>query len=308
MIPIVYGPTGVGKTELLVEVCERLDCEIISMDSRQIYRYMDIGTAKPSEEQRERVVHHMIDILDPDEYYNAYLYRKDSLKILEDVQKRGKRAVFVGGTGLYVDALTRGIFDGVPADENIRKELRKLEEENPGILRKMLEDVDPESAIRIHPNDLKRTVRALEVYLLTGKRISILRKMARGDERFVIVVLTRERKELYERIDSRAELMVESGLIEEVKRLLDMGYSRELNSMNTIGYRETLDYLDGKYDFQHYVHVLKRNTRHFARRQIIWSRRYEDALKLNLTLERDPLGKTLRILEEIFERDPSERA
>ena len=308
MIPIVYGPTGVGKTELLVEVCERLDCEIISMDSRQIYRYMDIGTAKPSEEQRERVVHHMIDILDPDEYYNAYLYRKDSLKILEDVQKRGKRVVFVGGTGLYVDALTRGIFDGVPADENIRKELRKLEEENPGILRKMLEDVDPESAIRIHPNDLKRTVRALEVYLLTGKRISILRKRARGDERFVIVVLTRERKELYERIDSRAELMVESGLIEEVKRLLDMGYSRELNSMNTIGYRETLDYLDGKYDFQHYVHVLKRNTRHFARRQIIWSRRYEDALKLNLTLERDPLGKTLRILEEIFERDPSERA
>ncbi len=303
MIPIIYGPTGVGKTELLVEVCEILGCEIISMDSRQIYRYMDIGTAKPSPEQRKRVFHHMIDILDPDGYYNAYLYRKDSLKILERLSEAGKRAVFVGGTGLYVDALVRGIFEGVPADENIRRELRELEKREPGMLRKMLEDVDPESAIRIHPNDLKRTIRALEVYMLTGKRISDLRKTARGDSRFRIIVLLRERKELYERINRRVDWMIENGLVEEVKRLLDMGYSKNLNSLRTIGYKETIDYLEGLYDFQHYVHILKRNTRHFARRQIIWSRRYENALKVNLTFEKDPVRRLVEIVEEMFEEE-----
>ncbi len=303
MIPIIYGPTGVGKTELLVEVCEILGCEIISMDSRQIYRYMDIGTAKPSPEQRKRVFHHMIDILDPDGYYNAYLYRKDSLKILERLSEAGKRAVFVGGTGLYVDALVRGIFEGVPADENIRRELRELEKREPGMLRKMLEDVDPESAIRIHPNDLKRTIRALEVYMLTGKRISDLRKTARGDSRFRIIVLLRERKELYERINRRVDWMIENGLVEEVKRLLDMGYSKNLNSLRTIGYKETIDYLEGSYDFQHYVHILKRNTRHFARRQIIWSRRYENALKVNLTFEKDPVRRLVEIVEEMFEEE-----
>ncbi len=303
MIPIIYGPTGVGKTELLVEVCEILGCEIISMDSRQIYRYMDIGTAKPSPEQRKRVFHHMIDILDPDGYYNAYLYRKDSLKILERLSEAGKRAVFVGGTGLYVDALVRGIFEGVPADENIRRELRELEKREPGMLRKMLEDVDPESAIRIHPNDLKRTIRALEVYMLTGKRISDLRKTARGDSRFRIIVLLRERKELYERINRRVDWMIENGLVEEVKRLLDMGYSKDLNSLRTIGYKETIDYLEGSYDFQHYVHILKRNTRHFARRQIIWSRRYENALKVNLTFEKDPVRRLVEIVEEMFEEE-----
>ena len=295
-VPIIYGPTGVGKTELMIEVCEDLDCEIISMDSRQIYRYMDIGTAKPTPEERSRVPHHMIDILDPDGYYNAYLYRKDSISVMERLLKEGKLVVFVGGTGLYLDALVRGIFEGVPADENIRKELKKMEEREPGILRKWLEDVDPESATRIHPNDLKRTIRALEVYLKTGKRISDLRKTAKGDDRFGIIILTRERKELYDRINKRAERMIENGLIDEVKRLLDMGYSKDLNSMKTIGYKETIDYLDGKYDFDGYVHVLKRNTRHFARRQIIWSRRYESATKINLTFEKDPVK---RLKEEI---------
>ena len=301
MIPIVYGPTAVGKTELMIEVCEKMGCEIISMDSRQIYRYMDIGTAKPTLEERERVPHHMIDILDPDEYYNAYMYRKDSMKVVEDIEKRGKLPVFVGGTGLYADALTRGIFEGVPADENIRKELKKLHEREPGILRKMLEDFDPEAAKKIHPNDLKRTIRALEVYMKTGKRISELQKEAKPAGKFRIIILWRERKELYERINGRVEKMIEMGLVDEVKRLLEMGYGKDLNSMKTIGYRETIEYLEGKYDFDHYVHVLKRNTRHFARRQIIWSRRYEDALKLNLTFEEDPVGRMMKLLEEIYE-------
>jgi tRNA dimethylallyltransferase len=302
LIPIVYGPTAVGKTEIMVKVCERLGCEIISMDSRQIYRYMDIGTAKPSEEERKRIHHHMIDILDPDEYYNAYMYRKDSLKVMEEIKRRGKIPVYVGGTGLYADALVRGIFEGVPADENIRRELKKLHEQEPGILRKMLEDFDPEAARKIHPNDLKRTIRALEVYMKTGKKISELQREAKPAGRFEIIVLWRERKELYDRINSRVEKMLEMGLVDEVKKLLKIGYTKDLNSMKTIGYRETIEYLEGKYDFQHYVHVLKRNTRHFARRQIIWSKRYEDAVKINLTFEENPVEKVMKIMEEILKQ------
>jgi len=302
-IAIIGGPTAVGKTDLMVEVCEEINAEIVSMDSRQIYRYMDIGTAKPTPEQRERVHHHMIDILDPDEYYNAFLYRKDSLKTVEDILRRGKIPVYVGGTGLYADALVRGIFEGVPADENIRKELRELEKREPGILRKMLEEFDPEAATRIHPNDLKRTIRALEVYMKTGKRISELQKEARGDDRFFIIVLTRERYDLYDRINKRAEKMVEMGLVEETEKLLEMGYNENLNSMKTIGYKETIDYLKGKYDFSHYLHVLKRNTRHFARRQIIWSRRYKEAFKINLTLDKNPREKLKEKVLEIFSRE-----
>lgn len=282
-IAIVGGPTGVGKTELMIEICEEIGAEIISMDSRQIYRYMDIGTAKPTLEQRARVPHHMIDLLDPDEYYNAFMYRKDALKVVEEVVKRGKIPVFVGGTGLYADALMRGIFEGVPADENIRKELRELERREPGTLRKMLEEFDPEAATRIHPNDLKRTIRALEVYMKTGRRISELQKETKGDERFFVIVLTRERNELYERINRRVDEMVRNGLVEEVKKLLEMGYSKDLNSMKTIGYKEVVGFLERRYDFQKMVHFIKRNTRHFARRQLIWFKRYEDAIWYNLS-------------------------
>jgi len=298
LIPIIYGPTAVGKTELMLNVCQSLDCEIISMDSRQIYRYMDIGTAKPTKEERRIVTHHLIDIIDPDQNYNAFMYRKDAVKVMKDLKSRGKIPVFVGGTGLYVEALVRGIFEGVPADENVRKELKKLHEKDPGILRKMLEEFDPESAKKIHPNDLKRTIRALEVYIKTGKRISQLQKKARPAGNFKIIILWRERKELYERINLRVEKMIEKGLIDETKRLLDMGYSKDLNSLNTIGYKETIEFLEGKYDFQHYLHILKRNTRHFARRQIIWSKRYKDAIKINLTFEKDPVSKLKRLIEE----------
>ncbi len=298
MIPIVYGPTAVGKTELMIRVCQDLDCEIISMDSRQIYRYMDIGTAKPTKEEREIVPHHMIDVIDPDQYYNAFMYRKDAIRVMEELMSRGKVPVFVGGSGLYAEALVRGIFEGVSADENIRKELKELHEREPGILRKMLEEFDPEAARRIHPNDLKRTIRALEVYMKTGKRISELQKSAKPAGRFKMIILWRERKELYERINARVEKMIKEGLIDETKKLLEMGYSKDLNSMNTIGYKETIDFLDGKYDFQHYVHILKRNTRHFARRQIIWSKRYKDAIKINLTFEKDPISKMKELIEE----------
>jgi len=303
LIPIIYGPTGVGKTEILLDICEDINCQIISMDSRQIYRYMDIGTAKPTREEQERVKHYMIDIIDPDEYYNAYMYRKDVLTLIEKFRKEDVKVVIAGGTGLYLDALVRGIFEGVPADENIRKELKKLHEQEPGILRKMLEDVDPQAAKKIHPNDLKRTIRALEVYMKTGKKISELQKNAEPSGRYEIIILWRERKDLYNRINKRAEKMVEMGLVDETKKLLEMGYDENLNSMKTIGYKETIDYLKGKYDFSHYLHVLKRNTRHFARRQIIWSRRYKEAFKINLTLDKDARKKLKERILEVFSKE-----
>ncbi|MCD6448920.1 MAG: tRNA (adenosine(37)-N6)-dimethylallyltransferase MiaA [Thermotogaceae bacterium] len=303
MIPVVYGPTGVGKTEILLEICEEINCQIISMDSRQIYRYMDIGTAKPTVAEQKRVKHYMIDILNPDEYYNAYMYRKDVHALSEALKKENIKVVIVGGTGLYLDALVRGIFEGVPADENIRKELKKLHEQEPGILRKMLEDVDPEAAKKIHPNDLKRAIRALEVYMKTGRKISELQKNAEPSGKYGIIILWRERKDLYDRINKRAEKMVEMGLVEETEKLLEMGYNENLNSMKTIGYKETIDYLKGKYDFSHYLHVLKRNTRHFARRQIIWSRRYKEAFKINLTLDKNPREKLKEKVLEIFSKE-----
>jgi len=282
-IPIIAGATAIGKTEICVQLAKKLNAEIISVDSRQIYRYMDVGTAKPSPEERREVPHHLIDILDPDEDYNAYRYRMDALKKVDEILRRGKLPLLVGGTGLYVDVIMRGIFEGAPKSDRIRSKLRKFEEQSPGSLRRMLEEVDPESAEKIHPNDMKRTIRALEVYFTTGRKISELKKLTEGDERFYLIIFERDRHELYDRINQRTELMIKKGFVDEVKNLLDMGYHKELNSLKTIGYRECVEYLEGKITADEMIHLIKRNTRHFARRQIIWFRRYDDAIRLNLT-------------------------
>ncbi|MCD6462852.1 MAG: tRNA (adenosine(37)-N6)-dimethylallyltransferase MiaA [Thermotogae bacterium] len=282
-IPIIAGATAIGKTEICVQLAKKLNAEIISVDSRQIYRYMDIGTAKPSPEERREVPHHLIDILDPDEDYNAYRYRMDALKKVDEILRRSKFPLLVGGTGLYVDVIMRGIFEGAPKSDRIRSKLRKFEERSPGSLRRMLEEVDPESAEKIHPNDMKRTIRALEVYFTTGRKISELKKLIEGDERFYLIIFERDRHELYDRINQRTELMIKKGFIDEVRSLLGMGYHKELNSLKTIGYRECVEYLEGKITMDEMIHLIKRNTRHFARRQIIWFRRYNDAIRLNLT-------------------------
>jgi len=301
-IPIICGPTGVGKTELSLEIAKRLNAEIISMDSVQIYKYMDIGTAKPSITERNLVPHHMIDIVYPDENYNVYKYVKDSMKIVDSILTRGKIPVFVGGTGLYVDGLIKGVVEVEP-DEKIRRKLRKLEEENPGSLRSMLEDLDPIAAKRIHPNDLKRTIRALEVILKVKQRFSDLQKNIVPAGNFELIILNRDRNELYERINNRVEIMIELGLVEEVKKLLDMGYSPDLNSMKAIGYKETIDFIKGKYNFEEYLHVLKRNSRHYARRQIIWFRRYKNRSQwVNLSEEsfNNVIDKILESIKSCF--------
>ncbi|WP_448375523.1 tRNA (adenosine(37)-N6)-dimethylallyltransferase MiaA [Fervidobacterium sp.] len=273
---IISGPTGAGKTDLAIEISQFLPIEVISMDSRQIYKYMDIGTAKPDPYQLSLVKHHMIDIIEPNEYFNAFLYQKMAKEIEEEIKKRGKIPVYVGGTGLYIDALVKGFFEGVSRDENIRKELSRLNEQEPGILRKMLEEFDPEAASRIHPQDMKRTIRALEVYLKTGKRISELQTQNSNDD-FLLIVLNPKREELYEKINKRAEKMIEHGLIDEVKMLLNK-YGRALDSLKTIGYKEITDYIDGVYSLEMAVHLIKRNTRHYARRQIIYLRRFQNAI------------------------------
>lgn len=273
---IISGPTGAGKTDLAFEISQFLPIEVISMDSRQIYKYMDIGTAKPDPYQLSLLKHHMIDIIEPNEYFNAFLYQKMAKEIEEEIKKRGKIPVYVGGTGLYIDALVKGFFEGVSRDENIRKELSRLNEQEPGILRKMLEEFDPEAASRIHPQDMKRTIRALEVYLKTGKRISELQTQ-NSNEDFLLIVLNPKREELYEKINKRAEKMIEHGLIDEVKMLLNK-YGRALDSLKTIGYKEITDYIDGVYSLEMAVHLIKRNTRHYARRQIIYLRRFQNAI------------------------------
>lgn len=283
MIPIIYGATGTGKSEILLRASDRISMEIISMDSVQIYKEMSVGTAKPSLSEQEQLRHHIIDIIYPDQPYNAYEYRKDSLSCIEGIVSRGSIPVFAGGTGLYLDSLIFGIFDGYPQNENIRRELRKREERDPGSLRKMLFDQDQESFNRIHPNDIKRTVRALEVIIQSGKKMSEAMSERKGDNRFKIIILERNREEMYERINKRALNMIENGLTEEVIKLLEK-YDPSLLSFKAIGYKETIEYLKGKIpSLKDYLHILRLNTRHFSRRQIIWSRRYKDAARFEIS-------------------------
>lgn len=296
---ILSGPTGAGKTDFVVVLSELLPLEVISMDSRQIYKYMDIGTAKPDPFQLSKVKHHMIDIIEPSDYFNAFLYQKMAKEIEREIWERGKIPIFVGGTGLYIDALVKGFFEGVPRDENIRRELSKLNEQEPGILRKMLEEFDPEAASRIHPQDIKRTIRALEVYLKTGKRISELQNQ-RVQTEYILIVLNPPREQLYARINSRVEKMIEHGLVEEVRDLVAR-YDKNLDAFKTIGYREIIDYLDGVYSLDMAIHLIKRNTRHYARRQIIYLRRFKDAIWLDPN-DQDIVGKVMRIIEENLPR------
>lgn len=289
---IMAGPTAVGKTEVALTVCQNVGGQIISVDSRQIYKYMDIGTAKPTVEERQLVKHYLIDIVEPKEYYSVYQFRNDAIRAASQIIKEGKIPIFVGGTGLYIDSLVKGIFNGIPRDEKLRSDLLRLEEENTGSLRRLLEQYDPQAASKIHKNDLKRTIRALEVCLKSGRRFSELQKEISPAGRFTLIILNRDRKELYDRINKRVDKMIEKGLIDEVDGLIRKGYTKELNSMKTIGYQEVIEYMEGKVDYESMIGKIKKNTRHFARRQLIWFRRYENAIVLDLSEKKD-IAKTI---------------
>lgn len=271
---IISGPTGVGKTEIAVALAESLGADIISADAMQVYRHMDIGTAKASREQRARVRHHLIDVVDPDEPFSAADFESMAGETVRDLYQEGRPIFVVGGTGFYIKALTRGLFPSLSQDGELRKRLRS-EAETMGkeVLYQRLRQVDPAAAEAIHPNDAYRILRALEVYQITGRPIS-QHQEAHGFQRvryrILPIGLTLERNILYDRINRRVDGMVASGFLEEVRWLLDQGYPSSLKSMRSIGYRHMGDHLEGRVTWDETIRLLKRDTRRYAKRQLTW--------------------------------------
>lgn len=279
---VLTGPTASGKTALSIRLAKEHDCEIVCMDSMQIYRRMNIGTAKPTLDEMEGVPHHMIDVAEPDENFSVARYQEIAEACIADIQGRGKRALLVGGTGLYLRALRQPMAMGdVSADESIRAELEALAEQENGKqrLHDMLAEVDPETAARLHLNDVRRAVRALEVYRLTGVPFS-KQPQLQTDSRFSyrVASLTMDRALLYSRIEKRVDIMVEQGLVDEVRGLLDSGVPADCQAMKAIGYKEIVPYLRGEASWEETDYLLKLNTRHYAKRQLTWMRRENDVL------------------------------
>ncbi len=272
----LLGPTAVGKTNLAIPVAQQMDAEIISVDSKQIYRYMDIGTAKPTSAERALVPHHLIDCVDPDQPFCAADFQKCADAVIHDITRRHKKVLIVGGSGLYFRALIDGLFEVPRTDQDVRQCLHdELEKHGKERLHAQLEQIDPEAASRIHVNDVSRVIRALEVYELTGIPISRHQqqwKQSQARYPFRAFVISRPRPELYERIDQRVEKMLRDGWIDEVRSLLAKGYGKELVSMQGLGYRELVEYLEGTLGLGVAVEQIKLRTRRYAKRQLTWFR------------------------------------
>jgi tRNA dimethylallyltransferase len=269
---LIIGPTAVGKTELAIQLAERLNGEIVSADSRLFYRGMDIGTAKPTSEEQARVPHHLIDVADPDEIWSLAVFQQKATEIIADIHARGKLPFLVGGTGQYVRGVTEGWRPPeVKPDPRLRGALEKLVEEQ-GIywLHEGLNRTDPSAAEKIDPRNVRRTIRALEVILTTGKLFSKQRGRGESPYNLVSIGLKRPRVELYRRVDERIEAMFAAGFVDEVKRLLENGYSPELPTMSAIGYRECVRVLQGQMSVEQAKVEMRRATRSFVRRQANW--------------------------------------
>ena len=275
---VLTGPTAVGKTKLSIALAKAINGEILSADSMQVYKHMDIGSAKIRPEEMEGVPHHLIDILEPWEEFNVVVFQKHCLECMEQIYDRSHIPILVGGPGFYIQAVLRGI-DFTENEENTeyRKKLELLaEEQGPESLHEMLKKVDPVSAENIHANNIKRTIRALEYYELTGEPISVhneREKERTSPYNFSYFVLTDDREKLYARIEDRIDEMMSQGLVDEVRQLKDMGCRKGMTSMQGLGYKEILEYLDGECSLEDAVYTLKRDTRHFAKRQLTWFRR-----------------------------------
>lgn len=271
---VLIGPTAVGKTALSLALAERFSCEIVGLDSMQIYQHMDIGTAKATPEERARVPHHLIDVVNPDEEYHVARYVADATEACRQIIARGNRPLLVGGTGLYLKGLLEGLFEIPPVPESVRATLRKrLLEEGRAVLFAELSQCDPESATRIHPNDTHRLLRALEIFLATGQPWSEhlrKQKVQPALSNVLQLGLHCEREVLYERINLRVAQMVEEGLLGEVEKLLAMGYDPGLKSMQSIGYRHMVQFLKGEWDWDETLFLLARDTRRYAKRQMTW--------------------------------------
>ena len=275
---ILTGPTAVGKSALSVELAKKINGAVISADSMQVYRHMDIGSAKITPEEMQGVTHYMIDELEPDEEFHVVRFVTMAKEYLKEIYADGKIPIIAGGTGFYIQALLYDIdFTEQQCDETYRRQLEDLAREHGAeYLHGILREVDPASAEAIHANNIKRVIRALEFYHLSGKKISEHNETERQKQspyNFAYFVLTDERAKLYERIDRRVNAMIEAGLVEEVKKLKSMGCSREMVSMQGLGYKEILAYLDGGCTLEEAVYIIKRETRHFAKRQLTWFKR-----------------------------------
>lgn len=269
----IVGPTCSGKTLLSIELAKKINAEIISADSRQVFKYLNIGTAKPLPEEMQEVKHHLVDFLEPEDDYNASRFESDALNIVKNLFKSGKQPVVVGGSGLYIKALIDGIFTSADVDDDYRLTLREIREtKGDQYLYDQLKKIDPEAASKMLPQNWKRVMRALEVFHLTGKSIlqhqqSYSRPVEFSSLQFG---LNWERKIIYKRIEDRVDDMISQGLVDETTQLLEKGYSEYLNSLNTVGYKEIISYLKGSITLERAVELIKRNTRRFAKRQLTW--------------------------------------
>lgn len=277
---IVLGPTAIGKSEAALALAPLVSAEIVNADSQQVYRYMDIGTGKPSVAERKRVRHHLVDIINPDEEFNAAIFRGLATAAIADIQERGKQVIVCGGTGLYLKALTHGLFTGPAQDLAIRERLN-AEADRAGLtsLYRRLESVDPQAMTRIHPNDRQRIVRALEVFELTGRAISDWQKEHAFAESIFATLkigLQRERAELYERINDRCDRMIADGFMDEVRALLKKGYGFDLKPLQTIGYRHMGLVIRGETPADEALALMKRDTRRLAKQQLTWFRSDRD--------------------------------
>ncbi len=265
---VIGGPTGVGKTSLSIKLAKILDAVIINCDSMQIYKHMDIGTAKITEKEKEGVEHYMFDIVEPIDRYNVGDYYRDVNSLLKKFEKDNRNVILVGGTGLYINSIVRGLSKLPEADLSIRNSLEKLSTEE---LYEKLKELDEEAAKEIHPNNRVRVERAVEVCLLTGDKFSKLNKLNIKDNNynFIQIALERDRKILYDRIDYRVELMIENGLVEEAKDIYEK-YNSEKNKIKAIGYKELFDYFDGLISVDEAIEIIKKESRHYAKRQFTW--------------------------------------
>lgn len=299
---ILTGPTAVGKTELSLELAKAINGEIISADSMQVYKKMDIGTAKIRPEQMQGIRHHLIDVLSPSQDFNVYLFKEMANEALEKIYAAEKIPIITGGTGFYIQALLYDIdFSKEDADYEYRKHLESIaKEKGAEYLHNMLKNVDEESAKSIHANNVKRVIRALEYYKLYNEPISKHneeQKNKKSPYNYLYFVLNDERQRLYERIDKRVDKMLEEGLLDEVKALMDEGYDKNLVSMQGLGYKEIISYHNGEISLDEAVYILKRDTRHFAKRQLTWFRHEKDVTMIN---KNDFDGDNDRILQHMI--------
>lgn len=305
-ITIIAGPTAVGKTKYAIEAAKAVDGEIVSCDSMQLYKYMDIGSAKPTVEELAQVKHHLVDIIDPAHPFSVAQYQKLAKNAINEIFEKGKLPIISGGTGLYVNSLIYDMdFGGGNVDTRLRSDLlKKAEEGRTDELYNRLVSLDPDAAQRIHPNNTKKLIRALEA-AISGQKIKNFRNCTQKCKDYDInfIILTRNRDELYDRINKRVDLLVEAGLFNEVKSLLKRGLTEQDISMKGIGYKEVIACLKGDYSEAEAIELIKKNTRHFAKRQITWFKRYDEVTWFNISdyrCDEEALGELIRWLKSKY--------